>query len=202
MLINLEPQSALFVVLDQLAEVRIGGGVGGRVLFELDVVGVDFSGTIVFVEIQFGDFSFLLGDLFHITSLSLAYFPGSRAGKSGLKSDSEAVNDVLVVHGFSIGYKADLQAQDISHGLGGFLLCRGGDMGIGVQGEACGEVTQHAGHRLDVHTILESDGSEGVAEVMESDFRDARPFQHPLQHIVHTVRGDGTTVGTGTHRHH
>lgn len=34
-------------------------------------------------------------------------FVGSRAGKSGLKSASEAVNDVLVVHGFSIGCKAD-----------------------------------------------------------------------------------------------
>ena len=42
-------------------------------------------------------------------------------------------------------------------------------MGIGVQGEACGEVTQHAGHRLDVHTILQGDGSEGVAEVMKSE---------------------------------
>jgi len=31
------------------------------------------------------------------------------------------VNDVLVVHGFSIGYKADLQAQDVSRGLGGFF---------------------------------------------------------------------------------
>ena len=64
-------------------------------------------------------------------------------------------------------------------------------MGIGVQGEACGEVTQHAGHRLDVHSVLESDGCEGVAEVMESDLRDANPLQNPLQHIVDTVRGDG-----------
>ena len=42
-------------------------------------------------------------------------------------------------------------------------------MGIGVQGEACGEVTQHAADGLDVHAILECDGSEGVAEVVESD---------------------------------
>ena len=34
-------------------------------------------------------------------------FPGSRAGKSGLKFDSEAWNDVLVVPGFSVGYKAE-----------------------------------------------------------------------------------------------
>ena len=35
-------------------------------------------------------------------------------------------------------------------------------MGIGVQGEACGEVTQHAGHRLNVHSVLEGNGCEGV----------------------------------------
>ena len=37
-------------------------------------------------------------------------------------------------------------------------------MGIGVQGEACGEVTQHAGYGLDVHTILESVAADGLAE--------------------------------------
>ena len=35
-------------------------------------------------------------------------------------------------------------------------------MGIGVQSEACGEVTQHAGHRLDIHAVLEGNGCEGV----------------------------------------
>ena len=62
---------------------------------------------MIIYGIQLGDFSFLLGDLFHKTFLSWVQFPGSRGGKSGLKSDSEAVNDVLVVHGFSIGYKAE-----------------------------------------------------------------------------------------------
>ena len=84
-----------------------------------------------------------------------------------------------------------LHAQHISHGLGGFFLRRFGYMGIGVQGEAGGEVARHSGHRLDIHTVLESDGCEGVAEVMESDLRDANPLQNPLQHIVDTVRGDG-----------
>ena len=49
-------------------------------------------------------------------------------------------------------------------------------MGISIQGEAGGEVTEHAGHRLDVNSVLEGDGGEGVAEVMESDFRDACSF--------------------------
>ena len=58
--------------------------------------------------------------------------------------------------------KPNLHTQDISHGLGGFFLCRGGNMGIGVQGKACREVPQHTGHGLDVHSVLEGDSCEGV----------------------------------------
>ena len=70
-------------------------------------------------------------------------------------------------------------------------------MGVGVQGEACGEVAQHAGHRLDINTVLQGDGCEGVAEIVESDLRDACSFEDTLQHIVDTVRGDGAAVGRG-----
>ena len=35
-------------------------------------------------------------------------------------------------------------------------------MSVGVQGEACGEVPQHAGYRLDIHTVLEGQCCEGV----------------------------------------
>ena len=48
-----------------------------------------------------------------------------------------------------------LYAQHISHSLGSFFLRRGGDMGVGVQSEASGEVAQHAGDRLDIHSVLE-----------------------------------------------
>ena len=88
-----------------------------------------------------------------------------------------------------------LSGKKISHGLSCFFLCRGGDVGISVQSEASGEVAKHAGHRLNVHTVLQGDGCEGMAEVMESDLRDAGPFQHTLEHIVDAVRGDGTAVG-------
>ena len=67
--------------------------------------------------------------------------------------------------------KPNLHTQDISHGLGGFFLRRGGDMGVGIQGEACGEVTEHAGHRLDVHAVLEGDGGEGVPLRYNNDKR-------------------------------
>jgi len=56
---------------------------------------------------------------------------------------------------FLLVLSATLHTQHISHGLGGFFLCRGGDMGIGVQGEACREVTQHAGQRLDIYSVLQ-----------------------------------------------
>ena len=58
--------------------------------------------------------------------------------------------------------KPNLHTQDIAHGLCGFLLCRCSDMGIGIQSEPGREVTQHAADRLDVHSVLEGDGGEGV----------------------------------------
>lgn len=61
-------------------QVRIGGGLGGQVLFELGIVGVDLSDVIPLVEMQLGDISILLGYLFHKTSLSWSHLPGSRAG--------------------------------------------------------------------------------------------------------------------------
>ena len=70
-------------------------------------------------------------------------------------------------------------------------------MGIGVQGEACGEVTQHTGHRLDIHSILQGDGGEGVSEVVEPDLWDTRPLQYTLQHIGHIIRSDNAQLSGG-----
>ena len=61
-------------------------------------------------------------------------------------------------------------------------------MGIGIQGEPGGEVAQHARHRFDVHTVLQGNGSEGVAEIMESDFGDTSSLQHSFQHVIYTIR--------------
>ena len=60
-------------------------------------------------------------------------------------------------------------------------------MGVGVQGEACGEVTEHTADRFDIHAVLQGDGGEGVAEVVESDLWDPGSGQHSLEHIVDTV---------------
>ena len=67
-------------------------------------------------------------------------------------------------------------------------------MSVGIEGESCGEVTQHTGYCFDVHAVLQSQCCEGVAEVMEPDFREPCPLQHSVQHIQHTVWGDGASV--------
>ena len=64
---------------------------------------------------------------------------------------------------FLLAVNLFLHTQYHPHRLRCFLLCRGGDMGIGVQSEACREVAQHARHRLDVHAVLEGEGGEGVS---------------------------------------
>ena len=71
---------------------------------------------------------------------------------------------------------------------------RGGDMGVGVQGKAGGEVAEHTGHRLDVHAILQSDGRKGVTKVVESDLRYTCSSEDSFEHIVHAVRRNGTAV--------
>ena len=78
-------------------------------------------------------------------------------------------------------------------------LGRGGHMGVGVQGEPGAVVTQHAGHRFHVHPILEGQGSEGMPQIVESDSRQPRPLQHPVEHVEHTVRGHGAACGAGEH---
>ena len=71
---------------------------------------------------------------------------------------------------------------------GDFFLCRGGDMGVGVQGEACGEVTQYAGYGLDVHTVLQGYGCKGVSEIAEPNLWNTCSCQYSFQHIIDTVR--------------
>lgn len=72
-------------------------------------------------------------------------------------------------------------------------------MGVGVQGEAGGEVAQHTGDGFDVYAVLQCDGGEGVAEVMEPNFRDTCPLEDALEHIIHAVRGDGAAIWRREH---
>ena len=70
-------------------------------------------------------------------------------------------------------------------------------MGIGVQGEPSAEVSQHPGYRFHVYPVLEGQGGKGVAQIVESDPRESRPFQHRWS-ICSTLSGKiGTPVGLG-----
>ncbi|GEM_PF-6528461 len=68
-------------------------------------------------------------------------------------------------------------------------------MSVGVQREARRVVAQHRGHRFHVHAVLERHGCKGMTEIVESDAGQSRSFQHPLEHMQHTVRGHGASGG-------
>ena len=89
--------------------------------------------------------------------------------------------------------------QHAPHRLRRLSLGCAGDVGIGVQGEPCGEVTQHPGHRFHVHSVLQGQGSESVAQVVEPHLGQSCPFQHPMEHMQHTVRGDRPAIGGRKH---
>lgn len=52
--------------------------------------------------------------------------------------------------------------HEVSHGLGRFVLLLPGGVGVGAQGEAGIEVSQHGGDRFHVHAVLQGCGGEGV----------------------------------------
>ena len=76
--------------------------------------------------------------------------------------------------------------------LSGSVLHLVGDMGVGIQCEACGVVTQHTGQGLHVHTALHGHSSEGMSEVVKSHAGiNARSLQEQLVDAGHPV---GTPV--------
>ena len=81
-----------------------------------------------------------------------------------------------------------LNIQNIPYCIGRFLLCCRSHMGIGVQCEPGGEVAEHTGYSFYVNPILQGNGGEGMAEVVESDLWDAGSCQHLFEHIVYAVR--------------
>ena len=72
-------------------------------------------------------------------------------------------------------------------------------MSVGVQREACRKMPQHARYSLDVHTVLQSQRCEGVAQVMEPHLWQPCPLQDAVQHVQHAVRRHGASDGRGKH---
>ena len=70
-------------------------------------------------------------------------------------------------------------------------------MSVGVQREACRKMPQHTRHGLDVHTVLQGQRCEGVAQVMKTHLWQPCPLQDAVQHVQDAVRGMGPPVGDG-----
>ena len=70
-------------------------------------------------------------------------------------------------------------------------------MGVGVQGEAGGEVAEHTADCFNVYAILQSYGRKGVTKVVESDLWDTCPCKDSLKHIIHAIRRNGTALRGG-----
>ena len=71
MLINLEPQTALLVILGKLAQLRVLFGISQQALLQVSIVGINFSKDIVFVEINLSDLLLSCKSCFHKTSCNL-----------------------------------------------------------------------------------------------------------------------------------
>ena len=68
-------------------------------------------------------------------------------------------------YGISERSGLETAGEDTAHRFGRLALGGRGHMGVGVQGESSAVVPQHSRHRLDVHPVLEGQGSKGVPEI-------------------------------------
>ena len=66
--------------------------------------------------------------------------------------------------------------HEVSHGLRCLVLLLAGGVGVGAEGESCIVMSQHGGDGFDVHAVLESQGGEGVTQVVEPR---GAPVQRP-----------------------
>ena len=55
LLVDLEPQTALFIILGELAQLRVFFGIREKSFLQVSIVGINFSKVIVFVKVELGD---------------------------------------------------------------------------------------------------------------------------------------------------
>ena len=71
-------------------------------------------------------------------------------------------------------------------------------MRVGVQREACRKMPQHTRYGFDVHSVLQGQRCEGVAQVMETHLRATLPAFRTRCSMCNTLSGDmGPPVGDG-----
>ena len=89
-------------------------------------------------------------------------------------------------------------ADDAADGVGGVTLHPLCGVGVGAESEARVIVSQCAGQRFDVHTVLEGQRGEGVSEVVKPDVLRADGLQDLLMGVPEGVRIEH---GAGLGRH-
>lgn len=88
--------------------------------------------------------------------------------------------------------------HETAHGLRCLVLLLPRGVGVCPQGESSVVVAQHGGHRLDVHAVLESQGGEGVAQIVEPEVFQSGVFQDALvkgSYGIRMVHGPGSGGG-------
>ena len=70
-------------------------------------------------------------------------------------------------------------------------------MGVSIQREPGREVSQHTRYGFHIHAILEGQRGEGMAKIVETNLRQARSIQHPMEHMEHAVWCDRPAGGAG-----
>ena len=78
--------------------------------------------------------------------------------------------------------------HEISHSFRCLILHLAGGVGVGSEGKACVIVAQHTGDRLDVHSVLQGQSSEGVPKIMEADMLQSSILEDLLVELYHGVR--------------
>ena len=78
--------------------------------------------------------------------------------------------------------------HEVAHGFSRFILLLSGGVGVGAEGKSSVVVAQHTGHRFDVYTVLQCQGCEGMAEVVESDVFQPGVLQDLLMKVDHGIR--------------
>ena len=83
----------------------------------------------------------------------------------------------------------DLIRRALPHGVG--------DVGVGVQRGGAGHMADDGGQRLDVHSVLQGGGGEGVPQVVEPQTLALRPLQHRLEPFADSAGSIGESSLTG-----
>lgn len=79
-------------------------------------------------------------------------------------------------------------SKQSAHRFGGFGLGERCDVGVCVEREACGVVTEHPRDRFDVYSVLQSQGCKCVTERMGGDVRQTVPLAELTKPICHAIR--------------